>query len=65
MIDFLKSVMSIDLINLGLTFVKYVYYISKIFHSVFGGNKSRISQAKQIDVHVGKGDFVFDFHLSR
>lgn len=65
MIDFLKSVMSIDLINLGLTFVKYIYYTSKILPPVFTQNKRRKSQAKQIDVHIGKGDFVFDFHLNR
>lgn len=65
MIDSLKSVISIDLINLGLTFVKYIYYISKILPVGFPENKRRKSQAKQIDAHIGKGDFVFDFHLNR
>lgn len=65
MIDFLKSVMSIDLINLGLTFVKYIYYTSKILPCVCNQNKRRKSPVKQIDVHIGKGDFVFDFHLNR
>ena len=65
MIDYLKSIMNIDLINLGLTFVKYIYYTSKILSVIPTKNKRRKSKAKQIDLHIGKGDFVLEFHLNR
>ncbi len=65
MIDYLKSIMNVDLINLGLIFVKYIYYIKQILSVITTKNKRRKSKAKQIDLHIGKGDFILDFHLNR
>ena len=68
MIDFLKSVMTPDLLFGILNVVKLsnnMFWVAKLIHAGSVLTKPVKTPINKLDFNIDKGDFHCDFHLSR
>lgn len=64
MIDFIKSIMSVDLLNWLFMALKMLCYALKTTSIYYNINRNHKKFIRKFDAKIDKGDFHCDFHLS-